>query len=150
MNDIVKAVRAAKAKESKLLTIVTAEVDRKIYTVIRRSDIEVDIIGVRTLMRLMIKKELVPDIRSLPRHSGSIRDIFNRRTAVRLFGAATIISLMSLIMPIKLYYLLLASVCATVALFCLFNPEAEKRARSSLLSRENSEGINTDDAQRDQ
>jgi hypothetical protein len=140
MNDIVKAVRAAKAKNSKLLTIVTTEVDRKIYTVIRRSDIEVDIIGIKTLMRLMIKKDLIPDIRNLPRHNGSFKDIFNRRTAVRLFQTAAIISLMSLIMPIKIYYLVLSSICATVGVFCLFNPSAKKRTRSLLCNGGGSNG----------
>ena len=123
MSDTIKAVKAAKAHNSNMLTIVTSEIDRRIFTIISRTSIPVNIINIKHLMRMLLKKDLIPDIKNQPKKIGTIGEIFNRQAAGRFLLCGGLIALMSIVMPIKLYYLLVSLTCFILGIICMINPK---------------------------
>lgn len=133
MGEMVKAVNKAKAKESNILTIVMSEADRKIYNVISRLNLKVNIINIKKLMKLMIKKDAIPNLKNVPKNKINISDIFNRQLAGRLMFSGTIIALMSILLPVKIYYLIIAGICLILGLVCFFMPNINKTEDNSIL-----------------
>lgn len=136
MSDILKAIKCAKNHNCSMLTIITPEYDRKIYSIINRSMVKVKIITIRKFMHMLIKHNLLPDLKNTPRNNISFRDIFNRNVGGRFFLSGTIIALISIVMPIKLYYLIISAICFIIGIICIFIPEKSKAQPNSVLDKE--------------
>lgn len=132
MNDILKAIKSAKLHKAKMLTVITTEIDRRIYSIINRSDIPINIINIKQLMSKLIKNNLLPDIKNEPKSLNSFKEIFNQTTAGRFFLSGSIIAIISILMPIKLYYLIISGICFTLGLICFINPSKKTNNKSIL------------------
>lgn len=133
MGDMVKAINSAKDKGCNILTVVTSETDSKIYNVVSKVNIDVNIINIKALMKLMLKSNNLPDLRHQPKIKIRLRDVLNRQVGGRLMFTSAIIAMMSVIMPIKLYYLILAGICLILGIVCLFFPYHNKAVERSIL-----------------
>lgn len=132
MSDTLKAIKAAKSKKAILLTIITNEIDRQIYSIIARSSINVNIITSNQLMRMLIKNNSLPDIKNIKKPKINISDILTRQAAGRFLLTGSIIAIMSIFMPIKIYYLVVSGICFTLGLLSLINPSKKMSDRSVL------------------
>ncbi|MGI6700962.1 MAG: hypothetical protein ACOX3U_00610 [Christensenellales bacterium] len=131
-SEALKAIKIAKNRDAGALTIVTTEADRSIFSIISRSKIRVNIIGVKQLMKLLMKKNMLPEIDKRFKLSISVKDIFNRHTGGRFLLSGSIIALMSVVMPIKLYYLIVSLICFILGLICFINPGKKEDIKSVL------------------
>jgi len=133
MNDMLKAVKYAKAHNSSMLTIVTSDYDRQIYSLLPSyPELKISIFGMKQLMKTMIKKNLLPDIKKRPKRLNNLSEIFTRQMGGRFLLSGSIIALMSIVMPIKLYYLLISLICFTLGIICMINPRRKDNINSIL------------------
>lgn len=132
MNDMIKAIKAAKSHNSLVLTVITSEVDRRIYSIIRRTAIPVNLINIKHVMRIMGKNNILPDIKSKPRKIGGIGDIFTRQAAGRFLLSGSFIAILSILMPMKIYYLVVSLICFIFGLISFTNPGGKTNTNSVL------------------
>ena len=75
---------------------------------------------------------MLPEIDKRFKLSISVKDIFNRHTGGRFLLSGSIIALMSVVMPIKLYYLIVSLICFILGLICFINPGKKEDIKSVL------------------
>ncbi len=130
-SSIITAIKEAEIKNAELLTIVTTTADRSVYNFVNQANIPVNIINIKQVMKMLVLNNTLPVLEK-KKKSIALSNILNRAMAGRFLLAGSIIALMSLIVPIKIYYLVMSCVCLLLGIIAFIPPLKPSNTKSLL------------------
>lgn len=122
ISDMCSICNLAKKLERKSIFVITKGIDRKAFQIANIENVQVKTIKIKEVYKFLKKHDSLPDlkrVRQKPSLSLIFQTVLSRQNFKNYAFSGVVLTLVSFITPLKLYYLILGSVSVLLALLCL-------------------------------
>lgn len=131
--------------ERNVVFVIAKAIDRKSFQVSIAHDIKVNIVKIREVYKFLKKHDALPSLKKIkekPTLRALSQTIFNRQNFKHYTFSGIVLMLVSLITPLKIYYIAIGSLLLVLAIACLTplgNGSLSSPSALSLLEKESEE-----------
>jgi len=122
ISDMCSICNLAKKLERKSVFVITKGIDRKAFQIANIENVRVRTIKIKEVYRFLKKHDSLPDLKRVkqkPSISLIVQTVLSRQNFKNYAFSGAVLTLVSFITPLKVYYLILGSISVLLALLCL-------------------------------
>lgn len=132
--DIAKAIRLAIKKDVAKVYFISPNVDRRALSIVNSSYVKFEFINGKSLYKAIEKANAMPEINYKKNAVKPITmlagNALNKRNGIRFIIVSSIMVAMSYITPLRVYYLIVASITFILSLLCYISPKSNNKKNS--------------------